>query len=324
VEKYDVIGEETTSTVKDCPIDLFGPGNVQKPGLQEYLSQTPYTRLMWWPQKHVERMVVWKARQMQAPDYNQATGVAGDLKPKPYSEFPIFFGTNIPAQAAGGLFYTVVGNWDQAMRTMKIPWPARIILKLIDWSYPKYILPPVVKAYVPLDSEKQPKGPLEFWDTWWRCLPMDNGADDKLMPTTFTEVWIPISQTRAVMQKMRDHYKKKGFDATGSYCCELYAAKRSDFWLSPSYQQDMFRVDIFWFGYNSDDPVTAYYPQFWNLLMKNFDCRFHWGKSMPAAPEYLEKQYPKWKDFMKLRAEMDPHQIFVTDYWRKHLGIAPQ
>jgi hypothetical protein len=126
------------------------------------------------------------------------------------------------------------------------------------------------------------------------------------------------------MQKMRDHYRKKVFAATGSYCCELYTAKRSDFWLSPSYQEDVFRVDIFWFGYNAGDPVKDYYPQFWNLLMKEFKCRFHWGKSMPAAVPYLEKQYPKWKDFMALRAEMDPQQTFVTDYWRKHLGIAPK
>jgi hypothetical protein len=323
-KKYDIIGEETTSTVRDCAIDLFGPGHAEKPGLQEYLNQTPYTRLMWWPQKRVERMVVWKARQMQAADYNQETGSPEDFKPKPYQQFPIFFGTDIPAQAAGGLFYTVVGNWHQAMRMIKIPWLARIILILIEWSYPKYILPTVIKAFIPLDSEKQPKGPQKFWDTWWRGLPMDNRADDKLMPTRFTEIWVPISQTQAVMQKMRDHYAKTGFAATGSYCCELYAAKRSDFWLSPSYQEDMFRVDIFWFGYNAGDPVTDYYPQFWNLLMEDFKCRFHWGKSMPAAPQYLEKQYPKWKDFMALRAEMDPNQVFVTDYWSKHLGIAPQ
>jgi D-arabinono-1,4-lactone oxidase len=36
---------------------------------------------------------------------------------------------------------------------------------------------------------------------------------------------------------------------------------------------------------------------------------------------YLRERYPKWDDFMKLRAEYDPKQLFVNTYWRRHLGI---
>ena len=61
-------------------------------------------------------------------------------------------------------------------------------------------------------------------------------------------------------------------------------------------------------------------PNFWELL-KKYDYRLHWGKSLSGDVAYLKERYPRWDDFMQLREKMDPHQIFVTDYWRKHLGI---
>lgn len=346
VKKFNIIGEQTTTTVDGCAIDLFGNGSAGKPSLQAFLYNTQFTRLMWWPQAGVERMVVWKARQMQEADYNQQTGTPEQFKPKPYYEFPRFGKMNLAAskfttpdiptegpsqmlaEAAGGLFYSIIGNWHQALKALRPSFLLRMALKLVEWLYPKHILPAVLKAFNPLDTDpdpitKAPSRPQKFWDYWWSSLPMDNCVDDKLVPTDFTEIWIPISKTAEVMRKLRDHYRENGLAATGSYSCELYAAKKSDFWMSPSYNEDMFRVDIFWFGYNEGDPQQVYYPQFWDLLMPEFPCRFHWGKYMPENPEYLAKQYPKWKAFMALREKHDPAQIFVTDYWRQRLGIQP-
>ncbi len=48
---------------------------------------------MWWPEKKVRRMVIWKARQMQPSDYKQRTAIGGNgnstgtwdtFTPKPY------------------------------------------------------------------------------------------------------------------------------------------------------------------------------------------------------------------------------------------------
>jgi hypothetical protein len=49
---------------------------------------------------------------------------------------------------------------------------------------------------------------------------------------------------------------------------------------------------------------------------------------LPAANsdtgvDYLRQQYPCWQTFMELRGELDPQQIFVSEYWRGHLGIQP-
>jgi len=34
---------------------------------------------------------------------------------------------------------------------------------------------------------------------------------------------------------------------------------------------------------------------------------------------YYRAQYPRWDDFMALREKRDPKNIFLTDYWSRHL-----
>ncbi|MGE5795593.1 MAG: FAD-binding protein [Ignavibacteria bacterium] len=329
VHKFDIIGEETTTSVKDCTINLFGEGDRNKPSLEKFLRETEYTRLMWWPQNGFERMVVWKASQMKDSDYtpynpktNTGTGTKADFHPKPYLEFDKLWGTEYPEEAAGGLFYSIVGNWSR-IEGLKIPFLVKVFMKMVGWLYPKHILPLILKEFVPLDPDKTPKGPQKFWDIWYHGLPMDNRVNDRLVPVEFTEIWIPLEKTELVMKKMRDFYRAKGYGATGSFSCEIYAAKESDFWLSPSYNQDVLRVDLFWFTYNYGDPAKVYYPQFWNLLMndKDISCRFHWGKYMPVNPDYLKKQYPKMNEFLSLRKKLDPDNIFLTKYWQERLGL---
>ncbi len=52
--------------------------------------------------------------------------------------------------------------------------------------------------------------------------------------------------------------------------------------------------------------------------------RLHWGKYIPGYDfkdwaEYYRSQYPKWDDFMKLREQRDPKNIFLTNYWKLRL-----
>ncbi len=88
----------------------------------------------------------------------------------------------------------------------------------------------------------------------------------------------------------------------------------------------MFRVDVFWFGLNGGKPTREFYPRFWSLL-EEFSFRPHWGKTLPPASAAWQAHYraslPMLDRFLALRAELDPKQIFVTSYWRSHLGIAP-
>jgi hypothetical protein len=175
------------------------------------------------------------------------------------------------------------------------------------------------------DADKVVPRSQKFHDYGDTGLPMDNQVSDLLMPTEFTELWIPIDQTVAVMNALNDHYVNGGYPATGTYACELYAAKASQFWMSPAYDTDVIRVDVFWFGRNGDQTPQDYYQQFWDLL-RPYMFRPHWGKYLPPAsgygPAYYQSVYPRLGDFLTLRAKYDPKQVFVTEYWRDQLGIA--
>lgn len=326
VPTFNITGSETISTVDNCAIDLFGDGSGGKPSLQTFFYQTDYTRLMWWPQEKVTKMVVWQAKQMQASDYNESTGTQQDFKPKPYQEVPAILGTEVPAEVGADLIFTAIGRWPNWLQdTLGNGFAFELIKKGIDEAFYPFILPKILDIFVPIDNPQ--KGPQTFWDYWWHGIPMDNQMSDKLIPVKFTELWIPVEKSAAVMSALRDFYTNGGPKDTGAFSCEVYCAKKSDFWMSPSYQTDVIRIDVFWWGNNLGNPVDFYQP-FWDLLAP-FDFRCHWGKYMPAADSslgnaYMQKQYPHWADFVALREEMDPEQIFVNDYWRGYFNITAQ
>jgi hypothetical protein len=299
---FDVIGRETTTHTRDCEIDLFGDG---PRSLREYLTQTPYTRLLWWPQAGVDKITVWQARRMEQADYLAQSSTPIHLNRRPYEAI------GIGGQWIADAFYSFLGlgyGSDTLDHWIKAITPA--------------IAAPVINAFVPVNSDK----PTLFWDFWRHGLPMDDHSSDHLMATSFTELWIPIEHAQEVMIAMRDHYRDNGLSAAGTYACEIYAAKKSPFFLSPSYGTDVVRMDIFWFDGNRESPAKHFYPQFWSVL-ERFGFRPHWGKTLPPADShtgaaYLREQYPRFDDFLEVREQLDPEQMFVTDYWRNHLGIA--
>jgi D-arabinono-1,4-lactone oxidase len=129
------------------------------------------------------------------------------------------------------------------------------------------------------------------------------------------------------MRLLKELFDKGGFGAQGYYSTELYAGIKSNFWLSPAYGGDVFRVDVFWYINNEGNPAAkdGFYSQFWKLFRDNdVPFRLHWGKFFPEYDyaewaAYLRSQYPRWDDFMKLCTERDPRNIFLSSYWRRHL-----
>jgi hypothetical protein len=249
---------------------------------------------LWYPQAGVEKLQTWTAKKMGAGDYDDETGEPDEFKAKPW----VFL--TLEEQRRARWFFETFDD-------LNPPRPDE------DFLLPRLF---AFLANLQLDTDE----PKSFWDDWWKALPMDNGIDDDILPTDFTELWIPASRTQDMMVVLRDHYAAKGFAATGTNACEIYAAKASPFWMSPSYQEDMLRIDLFWFRENARAPDAVFYPQFWKLL-DPFEPRYHWGKFLPTEPAKLRARYPRWDDFMELRARYDPDGVFVTEYWRKKLGI---
>ncbi len=195
------------------------------------------------------------------------------------------------------------------------------MLNIFSWKrYPNLIGRASLIKLLLTDINKK----IDFWDTWWQGLPMDNDIDEKALTATFLEMWIPFEKSEMALERLEKYYKEKKWEATDHFVCELYCAPASPFWLSPSYNRDTLRLDFIWFTKNRESPLLDYYPQFLDLFA-DCDFRLHWGKCLFSVPakgkEYLKQQYPKWNDFLKLRELLDPDQIFLNNYWKEYLGV---
>ncbi|APR80040.1 FAD-linked oxidoreductase [Minicystis rosea] len=406
VPTYNIVGTETTSLAASAPdLDFYGDGDAKRPSLARFLKETDYARLMWWPQRNFDRLVVWKAKRV-AP--------TPDFKPKPYEEVGSF---SVLKQTAASLLYTILGNLDDpdsiadqvkrlelvghdfgsAVKALvttirsapppdpaypvvpqeKHPWLSALaetllgerhpavtlgsawtrvaevlahmldtlvagglsselfapLAQLLEWAAP-HLIDKILSPFVSLGEDGGP-AVQTFQDVWYLGLPMDNGMDDILMPTYFTEIWIPFTEEGGEVKKaiaaLRKLFDADGtaegcYAATGPFSIELYATRAGQtFHLDPAYgDKDVFRVDVFWFGYNGGDPVQDFYPQFWKAL-EGLEYRLHWGKFLPTpeqlAPEKLTARFPKFAAWKAARAKADPKDVFLTGYWKKHLGL---
>jgi D-arabinono-1,4-lactone oxidase len=325
VPRYDILGREDISPVGDAPLDLCGAG---AGGLGAFLRETEYARLMWWPQAGVDRLVTWQARRMRAEDYRGDRGTPGGLRPRPYDALrtgltsPVLSrGVSLASQWAGGKILDAIAGTSALGRVLAGRGPALAAASGRAAALAQArILPTVLDPFVPLDRS----GAHHFWDSWWRGLPMDNQMSERSLPTTFTEIWVPLDDAAAVMTRLRDHFREHGHAGTGAYIFEVYAARASRFWMHAGHGRDSLRFDVFWFERNPGDPTTTFFVQFWRLLQP-FGYRLHWGKHLPKddslGADYLRRQFPRWDDFLALRESLDPHGIFLNRHFRKALGV---
>lgn len=308
---FNIKGAETTTYTKDCPIDLFGSGNNN---LQNYFQNIDYARLMWWPQMNVQKMVVWEANQIPAEN---------GFVPHPYEEVQPVLGSELPATAAAYLIYSAFGYWPNWFLNAAGNTPAaKFFADAVSAAFYPMILPAILSEFVAVGENQQ------FQDYWYTGLCMDNNMDDKLMPVKFTELWIPMSQAQHVMRALNNFYGVNGehTNNTGYFSTEIYGAKASKFWMSPSFGNDMIRIDVFWFANTDKDPVQTLFQNYWNAL-ESFNFRCHWGKYIPQTINgkpggaYLLSQYPNFSKWNTIRKTFDPNGVFLNPYWQSQLEI---
>jgi D-arabinono-1,4-lactone oxidase len=323
--RYDIVGHEAITEEESCPYALFGDGG---PGLEGFLRNAEYARLMWWPQDGVRRVVTWQARRMRDADYTSRTGPRGALIPKHY----LALGDSVPwpavataadrtLQGVGGLFYDALALTGRVSGALeRVHGGSHLPVGSVRTAFAKHLLPLVLRQFVPAGAT------WEFWDSWCHGLPLDNNMSESSLPTDFTEVWLPLERTGEILRELRAHYDRGGYHATGAFLCEVYAARATRAWMHPGYGRDSLRLDFFWFRRNPGDPTRGWFVQFWKLL-RPFGYRLHWGKYLPADPDlgsgHLRRHTKRWDDFLAVRAELDPGGVFLTQYWRTALGIAP-
>jgi len=288
IPSYKVRGIAVTCGVRDprAPADVYAEG---ARGLERWFESHDYNRTLIWPQKGIEKIEFWQAERIRS---------GPGFRPKPYVQLAE------PLQKIASFIY-------QKVDAKPPPYD--------DATYDS--MRAAIHAFISDGSE-------QFWDHWHRGLPTDNTISDLWMPTEFTELFIDIRHTTKTMRRLRDFWRDdERMERTGPYTTEVYPSKESQFWMSPSFRRRSVRVDMLWFKSGKTNPDQAFYPQYWELL-RPLSFRFHWGKHLSPAESSTgvayrravigEQLYQRWMD---LRARLDPDQIFVTDYWRGHLGI---
>ncbi len=321
VDNFNISGNESTVKEVDCPIDMFGD-QPNLPSLADFFQQHHYKRIMWWPQNKVSKMVIWQAEPMaDAPGF----------KPNPYQEVPDIkidgIETPLPAEICANLMLSGFGEIPSFLDKLKAAHP--LAYAVLDALEDDEIVPFLLNLFVPLNPVKDGKPmPPAFQDVWYNGIPMDNRISDFLIPVWFTELWFPLEDGPAVLNTLRTFFQQNPA-IVGTFSYEIYPGKASEFWLSAAYKRDVFRIDMFWFGDNPGSPLNTFYPALWDVLYNNQHFfRPHWGKFLPAGDSregvsYLRQQYPNFDKWLAVRQQMDPQQVFVSDYWRSHLGIPP-
>ncbi|ORY82672.1 D-arabinono-1,4-lactone oxidase-domain-containing protein, partial [Protomyces lactucae-debilis] len=61
------------------------------------------------------------------------------------------------------------------------------------------------------------------------------------------------------------------------------------------------------------------YFEAYEYLMQSLGGRPHWAKQHAMTPTDLKQRYPHLQTWLDVRAEVDPEQLFTTDYHRRHL-----
>jgi FAD-linked oxidoreductase len=91
---------------------------------------------------------------------------------------------------------------------------------------------------------------------------------------------------------------------------EVRTVKADSIWLSPSYKRESAYIAFHMYK------GMEYEKYFHDMeeLMKKYEGRPHWGKMHNRKKEDLLGLYPKLQDFLKIREEYDPNNIFINDY----------
>lgn len=86
--------------------------------------------------------------------------------------------------------------------------------------------------------------------------------------------------------------------------------------LSPVHGRDSVAISV---HQNASLPYQDYFDDI-EPVLRAHDGRPHWGKKHSLRGHRLAVLYPRWRDFMKLRRELDPHGVFLSEAMARLLG----
>jgi FAD-linked oxidoreductase len=122
---------------------------------------------------------------------------------------------------------------------------------------------------------------------------------------------IPAEHFKTVIAEVQECIKQHQFAVHFPVECRFVHA--DDIWLSPAYQRESAYVAVHMYR------GMAYQDYFHHIeeIFKRYQGRPHWGKMHTQTAESLAALYPRWHDFRRVRAALDPQGVFLNEYLRR-------
>ena len=92
---------------------------------------------------------------------------------------------------------------------------------------------------------------------------------------------------------------------------EIRTVCSDELWLSGSFERDTLALHFTWIPDQSR--VMAFLPRL-EAALDRFGARPHWGKLTAMEPATIRRRFPKWADFERLVASLDPLGSFRNSY----------
>lgn len=122
------------------------------------------------------------------------------------------------------------------------------------------------------------------------------------------EYTVPAEDGLACFREVLETIKEK--DINVIFPIEYRYIKEDDIWLSQFYGRPGAAISVHNFH---DKPYLPYFAEM-EAIFDRYQGRPHWGKVHTKTEAEFAKLYPKWEDFKKLRAQLDPDRRFINDH----------
>lgn len=133
-------------------------------------------------------------------------------------------------------------------------------------------------------------------------------ATPRLVKFNEMEYSIPAEHMASAIRDINYVIQKYKFDV--HFPIECRYVKGDDLWLSPSYERDSAYIAIHMYK-------GMEYKHFFAKLeevFRHYQGRPHWGKEHTLTSVDLQNLFPKYNDFLQIRKQLDPNNLFLNHY----------
>ena len=127
-------------------------------------------------------------------------------------------------------------------------------------------------------------------------------------PQTQTEVSLNIEECQKGLRALHEFVIQNRIGVNSFI--EVRNVKSDEFWLSPNYQRNSCQLTQVLY-HPSTELFKHYFFGYFNLISE-LKPRPHWGKHYNLSTSRLAAIYPKFKEFVKIKKQLDPAGIFTN------------